>query len=326
MRLRGDGTLKGVLWVLAEGADPYTGETWPSYQTIADDAECHRDTAIRKVKKAVALGLVTVLEQDFRSSNLYRVNVGAVPDWDALEPDPSEKNGSTERLPQDGTPAADAAPAEPTATTPPAAPDTTGGAAPDTTGGAAAGYDPEIPKEIPREIPKETPSDATLAKPAPASADAAPSEPDKPRRWEGNGAVVVEIPLAQTSDPTFRVRQSLVAEYAKDFPALDIVAELRAIRRWNEENPRKRKTREGIRRHITTWLTTAQNDPRKRASARAGTPRTAAEAERKVSTCTRCGVVLKLVHGSWCCPVDDRERIEKLNDRAAQRAKLVGVG
>ena len=276
LRLRGDRAAKLCLWVLAEGADLKTGETWPSYQTICGDAECDRSTAIRKVAKLVTLGLVAIVEQDFRSSNLYRVNVGAEPDWSAWDEKgaASENRGGTVP-PLDAPDGGDPHPQNPT-----------GGVADNPTGGVASPATQNRKGTV--KEPTTEPEDGTA--PPSGTVPTAAAKPDKPvsvdsgdppGRWEGTGAVVEEIPLGQTSDPVFRIRESVAAEYQADFRALDVRAELAAIRRWNEENPRKRKTRSGIRKHVTAWLREALNNPRRRAAPRAGAGKSSADPPEK---------------------------------------------
>ena len=75
------------------------------------------------------------------------------------------------------------------------------------------------------------------------------------------GPVVVSIPLAG-KDKEHHVTQADIDALAEDFAGIDIVAELRAIRRWNMDNPGRRKTARGIRNHISTWLHKACNQGR----------------------------------------------------------------
>ncbi len=49
-----------------------------------------------------------------------------------------------------------------------------------------------------------------------------------------------------------------VKTLADTFPGVDILAELKKIKLWNIDNPKKRKTSKGIGRHISSWLEKAQ--------------------------------------------------------------------
>lgn len=320
--LRGDHTMKLVLVAFSDSADGKTGEAWPGDPYVAEVAECSTRTVQRKRETLERLGLLTLKQKHWRGqTHLYGVNVGAAPDWAKLEEKGSAEgatgHGVQGETQPDSTPQVDS---DPTATG--HAPDTAVSERPDTQ--VSERPDTQVSDEPERTGKNLDPGTGTSAELAePASAPPVPlSEPELPLRWEGHGTVVVEIPLAQTSDPAFRVRTSLVADYAKDFPALDIVAELRAVRRWNEENPKKRKTRDGIRRHITTWLTTAQNEPRKRARADTG-GRDGRGGMDTVGAARQCaeGHPLKQMrwgknYSAWVCEICEPGRFAQLQAKA----------
>ena len=65
------------------------------------------------------------------------------------------------------------------------------------------------------------------------------------------------IPLNDgTEYPVYRREAD---EYARLYPAVDVVQELRNIRGWCLANPARRKTKSGVRRFINTWLRRAQD-------------------------------------------------------------------
>lgn len=67
----------------------------------------------------------------------------------------------------------------------------------------------------------------------------------------------IQLPL---NDKTFyAVLKADVEHYKELYPAVDVEQELRSILGWLEGNPRKRKTRSGIKSFITRWLSKAQN-------------------------------------------------------------------
>lgn len=68
---------------------------------------------------------------------------------------------------------------------------------------------------------------------------------------------VAMIPLADGSE--FPVPASLVSEYAAAYPGVDVAGELAQVRAWCLSNPRKQKTKNGIRRFLNSWLDRAQN-------------------------------------------------------------------
>lgn len=68
---------------------------------------------------------------------------------------------------------------------------------------------------------------------------------------------VAHIPLADGSD--FPVPVSLAGEYAAAYPGVDVARELAQARAWCLSNPRQRKTKNGVRRFLNSWLDKAQN-------------------------------------------------------------------
>ena len=51
-----------------------------------------------------------------------------------------------------------------------------------------------------------------------------------------------------------------LAELQSLYPAVDAAQELRNIIGWNKSNPKNKKTRSGVTRHINSWFARAQND------------------------------------------------------------------
>lgn len=73
--------------------------------------------------------------------------------------------------------------------------------------------------------------------------------------------VVVSIP-ATGKIKEVHITKSKLAEYEATYPGINVLAELRKCRQWNIDNPSRRKTASGMWRHVNTWLSKAQNDPR----------------------------------------------------------------
>jgi hypothetical protein len=71
---------------------------------------------------------------------------------------------------------------------------------------------------------------------------------------------VITIPLHDKTE--FSVSQVLCDEWQALYPAVDVLQALRNIRGWNLANPKNRKTRSGILKHITQWLAKEQNNTR----------------------------------------------------------------
>ncbi len=71
------------------------------------------------------------------------------------------------------------------------------------------------------------------------------------------GDVFIKLPLNDKS--FYTVTNTDVDHYKELYPAVDVEQELRSILGWLEGNPRRRKTRSGIKSFITRWLQKAQN-------------------------------------------------------------------
>ena len=67
----------------------------------------------------------------------------------------------------------------------------------------------------------------------------------------------IELPL---NDKTFHaVTEEDVSKYRELYPAVNVEQELRNMYGWLDSNPKRLKTRGGIRRFITNWLSKEQN-------------------------------------------------------------------
>ena len=80
---------------------------------------------------------------------------------------------------------------------------------------------------------------------------AKPAEPE---------ASVEELPL--NDGTVWRPTVSMYEEYKRLYPSVDIDQEFRNMRGWCIGNPAKRKTRGGIKRFVTNWLSKEQNSAR----------------------------------------------------------------
>ena len=70
---------------------------------------------------------------------------------------------------------------------------------------------------------------------------------------------VLNLPL---NDGTlFGITQDQINKWVELYPAVDIMQELRNMRGWLDGNPKKRKTKNGILRFVTGWLSRAQDKP-----------------------------------------------------------------
>lgn len=57
----------------------------------------------------------------------------------------------------------------------------------------------------------------------------------------------------------YQVTQAMIDRWQETFPAVDVFSTLKYIRQWCEDNPAKRKTRNGAARFVSLWLGREQN-------------------------------------------------------------------
>lgn len=74
----------------------------------------------------------------------------------------------------------------------------------------------------------------------------------------------------------YGVTQKDIDEWQDTFPNVDVLQQLKAMKLWLKDSPKKRKTRNGIRRFVTNWLDREQN--------RGGTRQTVAQQPTRVAT------------------------------------------
>jgi hypothetical protein len=84
---------------------------------------------------------------------------------------------------------------------------------------------------------------------APSATHSTPKEPTPPP--------VISIPLVDKTEYGIDAKQ--ISEWGESYPAVDVLQELRKAREWAISNPTKRKTNRGIRKHLTGWLSGAQD-------------------------------------------------------------------
>ena len=69
---------------------------------------------------------------------------------------------------------------------------------------------------------------------------------------------ILQIPLIK-KDGVFLIYQNDIDQWQESFPGVDAMTHLKTIRQWNIDNPTRRKTKSGIRTHISNWLAKEQN-------------------------------------------------------------------
>ena len=74
---------------------------------------------------------------------------------------------------------------------------------------------------------------------------------------ESQAPSVLTLTLNDGSE--YGVSQSDIDEWQEAFPNVDVMQQLLAMKLWCKDNPKKRKTKNGIRRFVTSWLDREQN-------------------------------------------------------------------
>lgn len=67
------------------------------------------------------------------------------------------------------------------------------------------------------------------------------------------------ITLVLNDKSEYGITQNDIDEYLVLYPAVDVMQELRNMKGWCMSNPTRRKTKSGIKRFITNWLSKSQN-------------------------------------------------------------------
>lgn len=70
---------------------------------------------------------------------------------------------------------------------------------------------------------------------------------------------IITIPISGNGFKEFSINQKMISEWAESYPGIDVLQELRKCREWNRADPKRQKTKQGIVRHIVSWLNRAQD-------------------------------------------------------------------
>ena len=89
------------------------------------------------------------------------------------------------------------------------------------------------------------------------------TEDSSTRSDDHDEPVIISIPLIHKNGngkpQYFQVFESYFKELQESYPGVDVFLALKDIRQWNHDNPTRRKTSGGIKRHISQWMSRAQN-------------------------------------------------------------------
>ncbi len=100
-----------------------------------------------------------------------------------------------------------------------------------------------------------------------------------------------EIPLIKR-DGNHIVTLLDIKEFEEIYPGIDVKRELIKCRKWNIDNPKKRKTRSGIKKHLSVWMDNAQNRVRGQV----------VKSEERITSgdCVRCGKTFDRLEDGFC--------------------------
>ncbi len=77
------------------------------------------------------------------------------------------------------------------------------------------------------------------------------------RTSASSDSVAIALPL--NDGTAYAVCLQDIDTWSKLYPAVDVMSELRKMAGWLDGNPKKRKTKQGVRRFITGWLSREQD-------------------------------------------------------------------
>jgi hypothetical protein len=85
----------------------------------------------------------------------------------------------------------------------------------------------------------------------------AETAPSQPAPAVHSSPVVISILLNDKTE--YQITQADVDSWKELYPAVDVMQELRKMKGWADANPTKRKTKQGIKRFINSWLSKEQD-------------------------------------------------------------------
>ena len=74
---------------------------------------------------------------------------------------------------------------------------------------------------------------------------------------EPSGPPIFSLPLNNNSE--YKIFNTDVIDWCNLYPSVDIMQELRKMKGWLNANPKRRKTKSGIKRFINNWLSKEQD-------------------------------------------------------------------
>ena len=112
------------------------------------------------------------------------------------------------------------------------------------------------PRNTRHKFPCPETVEKTPVLPAAEEKEKAPEKCSPVRESPAADEIVIELPL--NDNTLYNVTQEEISEFSALYPAVDILQEYRGMKAWCMSNTQKRKTRNGIKKFINSWLSNAQ--------------------------------------------------------------------
>jgi len=112
------------------------------------------------------------------------------------------------------------------------------------------------------------------------------------------------LTLTLNDKTEFPVTEGMIAEFEELYPAVDIRQQIRNMKGWCRTNDKKRKTRNGIRKFINSWLADKQNS----GGGRSSPPGRTESAGRKTEGAAAFTPIHRTERGSFAGDFEDKSR------------------
>jgi len=112
------------------------------------------------------------------------------------------------------------------------------------------------PRNTRHKFPCPEAAGETPVLPAAEEKEKAPEECSPVREPPAADEIIIELPL--NDNTLYNVTQGEISEFSALYPAVDVLQEYRGMKAWCMSNTQKRKTRNGIKKFINSWLANAQ--------------------------------------------------------------------
>lgn len=231
-----------VLLALADNADD-DGRCFPSVLHVARKTRMTQRGVQKVMRELQSLGVLTVSPRSGpNGSNLYKLVTGAFTEPPQVKEDESKSPNKRAKGPS---------------STPNNVPPEHG--SPLNTGAPTRGTKVHVPGNVgvstPRTLFPLTVKEPSIEPSREPSSLAPRSQSDSA---QDRGKLIGTLPLIGKQGD-FEVFEADLRMWQEAFPAVDVKQQLREVKAWSVDNPKRRKTRTGIRRFVNSWLSREQD-------------------------------------------------------------------